>query len=141
MNKDLKKGSGVKSEISPADGKPPVVRSASTKKCWNCKHRTQAFKIGKLTHYHCSAYYQQLNFKRMENIKEQFARLYMELDLTDDQAAMIKKLQRDVDAALRQPLVSGELADFARFLSEEYSIEIHERIIDEWNKYYSANYR
>ena len=77
----------------------------------------------------------------MENIKEQFARLYMELDLTDDQAAMIKKLQRDVDAALRQPLVSGELADFARFLSEEYSIAIHERIIDEWNKYYSANYR
>lgn len=39
----------------------------------------------------------------MENIKEQFARLYMELDLTDDQAAMINKLQRDVDAALRQP--------------------------------------
>ena len=45
------------------------------------------------------------------------------------------------EAALRQPLVSGELADFARFLSEKYSIEIHERIIDEWNKYYSANYR
>lgn len=44
----------------------------------------------------------------MENIKEQFARLYTELDLTDDQAAMIKKLQRDVDAALRQPPVSGE---------------------------------
>lgn len=44
-------------------------------------------------------------------------------------------------AALRQPLVNGELADFARFLSDEYSIEIHERIIDEWNKYYSANYR
>lgn len=44
-------------------------------------------------------------------------------------------------AALRQPTVSGELADFARFLSEEYSIEIHQRIIDEWNKYYSANYR
>ena len=43
----------------------------------------------------------------MENIKEQFARLFMELDLTDDQAAMIKKLQRDVDAALRQPPVSG----------------------------------
>lgn len=41
----------------------------------------------------------------MENIKEQFARLYMELDLTDDQAAMIKKLQRDVYAALRQPPV------------------------------------
>jgi hypothetical protein len=29
----------------------------------------------------------------------------MELDLTDDQAAMIKKLQKDVDAALRQPPV------------------------------------
>jgi hypothetical protein len=43
----------------------------------------------------------------MENIKEQFARLYMELDLTDDQAAMIKKLQRDVDAALRQPPISA----------------------------------
>lgn len=43
----------------------------------------------------------------MENIKEQFARLYMELDLTDDQAAMIKKLQRDVDTALSQPHVSG----------------------------------
>ncbi|MBW7844852.1 MAG: hypothetical protein H3C45_04275 [Bacteroidia bacterium] len=35
------------------DGKPPVVRSASSKKCWNCKHRTHAFKVGKLTHYHC----------------------------------------------------------------------------------------
>lgn len=34
----------------------------------------------------------------MDNIKEQFARLYMELDLTDDQAAMIRKLQRDVYA-------------------------------------------
>jgi len=45
----------------------------------------------------------------MENIKEQFASLYMELDLTDDQAAMINKLQRDVDAALRQPPVSGSL--------------------------------
>jgi hypothetical protein len=47
----------------------------------------------------------------MENIKEQFARLYMELDLTDDQAAMIKKLQRDVDAALRQPPVIGSVCD------------------------------
>ena len=45
----------------------------------------------------------------MENIKEQFKRLFYELDLTDDQAAMIKKLQRDVDAALRQPPVSGSL--------------------------------
>jgi hypothetical protein len=42
----------------------------------------------------------------MENIKEQFARLYAELDLTDDQFAMLRKLQRDVEAALRQPLVS-----------------------------------
>lgn len=41
----------------------------------------------------------------MENINEQFKRLFCELDLTDDQAAMIKKLQKDVDAALRQPLV------------------------------------
>jgi uncharacterized protein (DUF3820 family) len=22
-------------------------------KCYNCKHRTEAFKVGKLTHYHC----------------------------------------------------------------------------------------
>lgn len=47
----------------------------------------------------------------MENIKQQFARLYMELDLTDDQAAMIKKLQRDVDAALRQTPVIGSVCD------------------------------
>ena len=45
----------------------------------------------------------------MENINEQFKRLFCELDLTDDQASMIKKLQRDVDAALRQPPVSGSL--------------------------------
>lgn len=31
MNKDLKQGSGVKSEISPADGKPPVMRSVCPK--------------------------------------------------------------------------------------------------------------
>ena len=43
----------------------------------------------------------------MENINEQFKRLFCELDLTDDQAAMIKKLHRDVNAALRQPPVSG----------------------------------
>lgn len=41
----------------------------------------------------------------MENINEQFNRLFCELDLTDEQAAMIKKLQRDVDAALHQPPV------------------------------------
>lgn len=45
----------------------------------------------------------------MENIKQQFSRLYMELDLTDDQAAMIKKLQRDVNAALGLALVSESL--------------------------------
>jgi hypothetical protein len=38
---------------NPASCQTAVVRSASTKKCWNCKHRTQAFKVGKLTHYHC----------------------------------------------------------------------------------------
>ena len=45
----------------------------------------------------------------MENIKQQFARLYMELDLTDDQAAMIHKLQKDVNAALGLAPVSGSL--------------------------------
>jgi len=45
----------------------------------------------------------------MENIKEQFARLYMELDLTDDQAAMINKLQKDVNAALGLAHVSKSL--------------------------------
>jgi hypothetical protein len=45
----------------------------------------------------------------MENINEQFKRLFCELDLTDDQAAMIKKLQRDVDVALRQPPVSPRI--------------------------------
>jgi hypothetical protein len=46
-----------------------------------------------------------------------------------------------LNQALSMSGVSGEVADFSRFLSEEYSIEIHDRIIDEWNKYYSANYR
>lgn len=33
---------------------PHVVGSAGKKrKCYNCKHRTEAFKVGKLTHYHC----------------------------------------------------------------------------------------
>lgn len=31
-------------------------------KCYNCKHRTDAFKIGKLTHYHCvSPTYKKMN--------------------------------------------------------------------------------
>ena len=47
----------------------------------------------------------------MENINEQFKRLFCELDLTDDQAAMIKKLQRDVNAALSQPPVIGSVCD------------------------------
>jgi hypothetical protein len=74
----------------------------------------------------------------MENIKQQFARLYMELDLTDDQAAMIKKLQRDVDAALRQPPVvagSEQLAVWAEWLKYHYSIEIPDRVIDEYKRY------
>ena len=25
------------------------------KRCYNCKHRTDGFKIGNLTHYHCKA--------------------------------------------------------------------------------------
>jgi hypothetical protein len=62
---------------------------------------------------------------------------------TDEWDAMVNRIS-ELEAenqALRQPPVSGELADFAQFLNDEYSIEIHERIIDEWNKYYSANYR
>jgi hypothetical protein len=63
----------------------------------------------------------------MENIKEQFARLYMELDLTDDQAAMIRKLQRDVDAALRQPPVVGQ--------SEQFFCEEHTpKVRYDWQK-------
>ena len=31
-----------------------VVGSVDKKrKCYNCKHRTEAFKVWKLTHYHC----------------------------------------------------------------------------------------
>jgi hypothetical protein len=59
----------------------------------------------------------------MENIKEQFARLYMELDLTDDQAAMIKKLQRDVDAALRQPPVIGSVCPDCLMGRDEFEPE------------------
>ena len=33
---------------------PLVVDSANkNRKCYNCKYRTEAFKIGKLTYYHC----------------------------------------------------------------------------------------
>jgi erythromycin esterase-like protein len=74
----------------------------------------------------------------MENINEQFKRLFFELDLTDDQAAMIKKLQRDVDAALRQPHVvwrSEQLAVLAEWLKDHYSIEIPDRVIEEYNRY------
>jgi hypothetical protein len=74
----------------------------------------------------------------MENINEQFKRLFFELDLTDDQAAMIKKLQRDVDAALRQPHVVGrseQLAVLAEWLKDHYSIEIPDRVIEEYNRY------
>jgi hypothetical protein len=70
------------------------------------------------------------------NIKAEYNKWLKEL--TDDEKELILEM---INEALRQQLVSRELADFARFLSEEYSIEIHERIIDEWNKYYSANYR
>jgi hypothetical protein len=70
----------------------------------------------------------------MENIKEQFARLYMELDLTDDQAAMIKKLQRDVDAALRQPMfLSMEeiLRDAAR-RQAKYEVQYADYDLNTW---------
>ena len=56
----------------------------------------------------------------MENINEQFKRLFCELDLTDDQAAMIKKLQRDVYAALRQPPVSGSVLEQIRQAFADY---------------------
>lgn len=33
---------------------PCVEGNAGKKrKCYNCKHRTEGFKLGKLTHYHC----------------------------------------------------------------------------------------
>lgn len=47
----------------------------------------------------------------------------------------------DENSNCNKPHVSGELADFTRFASEEYSIEIPDRLIEEWSKYYSANYR
>ncbi len=48
----------------------------------------------------------------MENIKEKFARLYAELDLTDDQFSMLRKLQRDVEEALRQLPVSSSVPSY-----------------------------
>lgn len=30
-----------------------TTKITTVKKCWNCKHRTQGFKVGNLTHYHC----------------------------------------------------------------------------------------
>jgi len=34
-----------------------IVSSVRKKrKCYNCKYRTKAFKVGKLTHYHCMRY-------------------------------------------------------------------------------------
>lgn len=42
-----------KERLDTASCQTTVVRSDYAKKCWNCKHRTQAFKVGKLTHYHC----------------------------------------------------------------------------------------
>lgn len=57
----------------------------------------------------------------MENINEQFKRLFCELDLTDDQAAMIKKLQRDVNAALRQPLVISSVCDCGKPIDSRYA--------------------
>lgn len=58
----------------------------------------------------------------MENINEQFKRLFCELDLTDDQAAMIKKLQRDVYAALRQPPVIGSVCHCDKLPEGEIAI-------------------
>jgi hypothetical protein len=46
MDKYFKKGSSVKSEISPADGKPMLPAVPSRKpKCYNCKHASSAFEI------------------------------------------------------------------------------------------------
>lgn len=55
MNKDLKKGSSVKSDISPTDGKPMLPAVPSRKpKCYNCKHASSAFKIAGKTHHQCN---------------------------------------------------------------------------------------
>lgn len=75
----------------------------------------------------------------MENIKEQFTRLYMELDLTDDQAAMINKLQRDVDAALRQPPVSGSLPFNGVSDGVNYGVSDGVNYRDEGNDRYHKN--
>lgn len=53
----------------------------------------------------------------------------------------LQKVLCDFVEALQQPPVSCELADFVQFLDDEYSMKIPERVIDEWEKYYSANYR
>ena len=54
----------------------------------------------------------------------------------------IQQLEKEnAELKLRLGAVSGELADFVQFLSDEYSMKVPERVIDEWKKYYSANYR
>jgi len=77
----------------------------------------------------------------MENIKEQFARLYMELDLTDDQAAMIKKLQRGINDPLsKQPTDSQSfkrlksLAVFSFLFPYKTWIEMREKSKDEYGE-------
>lgn len=76
---------------------------------------------------------------KMENIKQQFARLYMELDLTDDQAAMIHKLQKDVNAALGLAPVSVSLLERAASLVGNPGTNISgstDMACNEWQKDY-----
>ena len=90
----------MKSEISPADGKPPVVRSA---------------------------YYQQLNFKRMEEyikwLENKIEVCLEDKDLQREHWAFCQALKKYRELALRQPLVSGrsewdEMEDTRRSLRQ-----------------------
>lgn len=69
--------------------------------------------------------------------------------VTSDELLQMEKTAEEFDGfygwnvlgKLNKHDVSVELADFVEFLKDEYSLIIPDRIIDEWNKYYSANYR
>lgn len=51
--------------------KKQIGSAVKNRKCYNCKHRTEAFKVGKLTHYHCMS----PSYKPVGNALHRFVKL------------------------------------------------------------------
>jgi len=90
------------------------MKSKSDKKrCWSCKHRTDGFKVGKLTHYHCMCPSYTKEQEDMNSLQDHNQHLWnaVKKNLHVAQAVEINKMKKTIILLIKEAIQVGAMIE------------------------------